>query len=844
MYRTCLLISIILSLLSASLSGQEEKTAEKDRPKLRESSIIEVRDAITEAVLHLRLKALKDIEDFFVPPKRTRQVVGREEYVRRYRRETYEKPVYEYEYETYTTMVKDTSGESVSATAKLKKVTKRRRVGRKQVGTKEATRLVPDPDGPIKRKRTRRIRGPGGPDVLRPAWYGQNAMAVYLMLRAGVDPHDNEFRASITDLANYTEGFGLPDRTWELAWLTAAFVNLPKDDGTYKRISKALVNKLLVGQIDEGAGEGMWGPVCIDPELVAALIKAEQELRGEHIEEWQERIERRGDRERYREKLEEGKELVDAFIKKVSEYSPRALDFGRIKRRHNRSGWQMDNRAKLYGLPLYIYGEITADMESTALALFAIREAQENNYLPEHPVVQKGLREEPVMQVKSTERIILEAVEAIAERQKRNGIFDQGIVWQAVKAFEDIGLPQLPVKEPEGIEKESEVTLLSTAQGYIAFADAVALLNGADGKYRQQLQTSARVVKEMTDALVSDDTRGLEVGEDEELANYEFAFAVGRLLDTGIGSTAEGRELWWKLVNFLMEKQDPETNIWLTREQRVFSPSVAALMEMRAKVSARNWVEKHPERAKKHKDILERKYRAFYRKSLGRWGMSFSADTPPTVYSALLLLQGARPPVVGVWSWHGKNPRTRTIDPVLARLRSENGVRLNYIELPPALPVAQAREVKVLFASGAGGFEPAAADAYGDNLTTLLTHNGILVAEGPANEAGEAFLGPLQQKILELLPGGEAVQVPAGEGLPEIAGVRGEDGRLIAAFIRLGPSETGGAMAPRQAMQFLYNLLQTRMDKELLNPDYAIDWKVIEEAENRLSASTEDSTTE
>ncbi len=500
---------------------------------------------------------------------------------------------------------------------------------------------------------------------------------------------------------------------------------------------------------------------------------------------------------------------------------------------------------------MYIYGEITADMQSTALALFALREAQKNGYLPAAPTIVKGVDNEPVIEPDSSKDIIRRATRAIAKRQKNNGTFKQAIVWQRVHAFDEIGLPKLPMEEPEGIDEKSALTFLSTAQGYMALADALAMLDDPPAQYSRKLKTGANVLQKMTKALISGNTRGVKVGE-SPLAPYEYAFAVGRLLDTGAGNTAAGRRLWWNLTDFLINKREslkkknqkdkkenvPDTKVWVTRSRRVFSsPSIAALSEIRAVRKAKKWLEKHPKRAEKWKKPLKKKSRHFKRRWLRRRGILLHKTAPATAHAGLTLLHGARPPAVGVWRYDGKMPRVQTVTPVLARLQHENGVPLEYIKLPPALPPRLALEVPVLFTSGTGGFEPSAPEAYAANLKTFLTRDGILLAEGPAGAEGDAFFAPLKEKILSVVPESETVQVPAGKELPEIDGIRDGNGRMITAFVPVGKPEAEEALSQKQAMKFLYNLLKLRMDKQLLNADYALNWRVISEAEAKLEST-------
>ena len=68
-------------------------------------------------------------------------------------------------------------------------------------------------------------------------------------------------------LADYLDAYGLPDRTWDLAWLTVAFANLPQTVELNKTLTERMVRKLLLGQVTEGPGAGLWGPVAINPNV-------------------------------------------------------------------------------------------------------------------------------------------------------------------------------------------------------------------------------------------------------------------------------------------------------------------------------------------------------------------------------------------------------------------------------------------------------------------------------------------------------------------------------------------------------------------------------------------------
>lgn len=63
----------------------------------------------------------------------------------------------------------------------------------------------------------------------------------------------------------------MPDGTWDLAWMTAAFAVLPGQ--TFGELAERCASKLMDGQIAAGECTGMWGPVCVNPAVLSPVCK-------------------------------------------------------------------------------------------------------------------------------------------------------------------------------------------------------------------------------------------------------------------------------------------------------------------------------------------------------------------------------------------------------------------------------------------------------------------------------------------------------------------------------------------------------------------------------------------
>ena len=123
-----------------------------------------------------------------------------------------DEPIYEYaKYDTFELR----SGASSADGKNLEKVTHQRIV--KVIGTNKVDRWVPDPNGT-------NIVIWVQPTTWQPGFLGQNGLALYTVLKAGVPETQPVLAKHVETMCRYLQTYGLPDGTFDLAWLTAAKV--------------------------------------------------------------------------------------------------------------------------------------------------------------------------------------------------------------------------------------------------------------------------------------------------------------------------------------------------------------------------------------------------------------------------------------------------------------------------------------------------------------------------------------------------------------------------------------------------------------------------------------------
>jgi hypothetical protein len=334
------------------------------------------------ATLIARITAGGNDHGLAFPPTQTMKVVKVEEVkvpARRVRGQR-EEPIYEHEYAEVEKVVPVLeSGQPTGRFTKAKErvVVKSRLVGTRMVDFEE---LTPDPDGSEVITLHDHKYGPGGPAAWAANLPGLNGMALFILAKAGLGRHPATVKHAKALAAHASSGFmGLPDSTFDLAWMTAGFAALGRDSG-HEKLVQRLLGKLLDGQIREkGPLDGLWGPVCVHYGYYGTLFMLGQTLRQEldiHIPKKLEAA-NAAQREQVLALAKEIKALANAYERThrdVFRCGTQMLDI--------RSAHAVGEVAILPGLPLNAYQWIVTDVESTEAATFALAEAKRAGLLP------------------------------------------------------------------------------------------------------------------------------------------------------------------------------------------------------------------------------------------------------------------------------------------------------------------------------------------------------------------------------------------------------------------------------------------------------------------------------
>jgi hypothetical protein len=126
--------------------------------------------------------------------------------------------------------------------------------------------------------------------------------------------------------------------------------------------------------------------------------------------------------------------------------------------------WQADEQTVLPGLPLYVYNRVVADVESTAVALFALATAKQAGMLPAE-TERVAIRGRKVHPAEKTEATLKLAGETLGEAIAKDGVC-RALTLQTVNTgFDKAGLPipGLPYKGtwPALLDLETAVTCAS-----------------------------------------------------------------------------------------------------------------------------------------------------------------------------------------------------------------------------------------------------------------------------------------------------------------------------------------------------------------------------------------------
>ncbi len=172
--------------------------------------------------------------------------------------------------------------------------------------------------------------------------------------------------------------------------------------------------------------------------------------------------------------IEAGQERLFTTFNAVSMYGSRFAQATEsvYLRKNVRGGYEND--ICLPGWPLNLYREITGDLESTALAAYALRIVAERYALPPNIDFPQNIS---ITTEFSTREALAAALVAVAQAQRKDGSWDEMVVWRPVDEFRNGAEGQfgpvvfLPKRVP------SQSPPIATAQACAAMEDLLAALD-------------------------------------------------------------------------------------------------------------------------------------------------------------------------------------------------------------------------------------------------------------------------------------------------------------------------------------------------------------------------------
>jgi hypothetical protein len=697
------------------------------------------------------------------------------------------KPVYE-KYETMGT-VKE--GQSTDATRKIKKIVKQRIIGWEDTGKTEE-RLVLDPNGPIVEKRFDYKNPIYENKITWPNHFlGLNAMALYAILKGGAVEQAGTVKTAIRTLNSDLTLRGIPDTTFDLAWLVAAF-SLVKDKEFHASRDR-LISKLLDGQIVENPGRGLWGPVSIRTDLLAAMISQERNL-ADRWDKAKAKLKELPDNKSRLKSVQDAEVALKSFQTQYPSITQQGLRFENCTE-HLIIGLSQEDTITLPGLPFYFYTQNLGDIENTALALFALREASENNCLPKAVWRPLGATQSPVLQPETPDIILARAANAIAARQHPDGSWNQCNVHQTITAFAPLGFP--PLAAAEVFNLPSPGTPLSALQGYNALVSAgqIVGMQKLTGKFKTQLDRAQESRQKIAESYVA--TQPALFGPTGHGHPYDLFQQLASIHRLPGGLEEERRDLWTQIACQILNLQKDDGG-WNSPD--VATPS-SSILEFRAACAEENR-SIHNERnvRKKDKEFNPATFRRnFLRHPLNQMeGRAYS-----TASSLIFLLNGLREPVLGSLAI-GTADASGLIPAQALQLFNRNrpGNPATGITIVLKTPAAIINRIPVLYVqSGNAPLDPIALEV----IKRYVSGAGFLVFGQPAGNTAD-----FAAQWTALVPGSRIGKLPATSPFVKnqqtvspdrIAGLYGTEGQLTGLLLKIEPraQPAGDAVSPQQA---------------------------------------------
>ena len=777
-----------------------------------------VRACVAQGVAYLTNRAATDANGWVVPPIRTHRLIGYTNQVLRYS----ERATPLYEYESYTVYERRPGADSQSART-LKPVVRQRikRVIDPEGGPKH---LYRDENGPIVRETRVPVYERTGPDRWAHGTIGQNAMALYALLGAGVSPQEPVMSILAEGLVRLVNDYGVPDATWDLAWLTAGLSRWP--DITAREAATACASKLLDGQILDGQARGLWGPACINIPLLAVAYQHEQDLAARQAKTDLAAKEKPDSRARVMAASDAASDLL-LFQRNMKRIAMLAMAFDQVDAPFVDIGDEDVPGIQISGLPQYIFNQNAADLESTSLALFALREAAEASCLPRETWRPKMEGAVGVPRPEQADAILARTANALKNLQLRTGDWHACNLLQPVSAFNKLArmVPGLPVDPRSFAPLPSPQTPLATLQGYAALVEIGRIVGfeKALGRFRSSFMAGLAAARRQIGAL-PDRTTADPIGG--RVDPCEAGFFGAAACDVP-GTRRRELQGEWARLAFELAATQHTNGAWHARGGvvQIIPTSMQAcidtlprrddadpgrIMERGAAHLRYNW--RHPHHAS-----------------------AFLGDRPAlaTCHALLFLLTGSHPPFLT--STLGGAPFPAAVpEAALAELAAKTGVAWRHTA------VDLATDDPLLGLAAPALFLGGTAEGLGDAPTRIRLANyvmggGIVIAlADAASAAGTAFFDTLVPVIAAGCGGeGGGARDVAGEQtvLGDLAGRLGRpltgmtrpDGSLAALMLPMAdrPLPASGAFSASEAARVISTALRRNLDDNLLTPAFS-----------------------
>jgi len=721
-------------------------------------------------------------------------------------------PVQEPIYESYETMAAVGEGASVDATRKIQKVTKQRLIGYKTTGSNQVEREVRDPTGTII-KDEGEVRDTNGPIVhmeslvvgqsnavydTKITWptgfLGMNGLALYAIVKCDAVGQTGLVTTAIRTLASDLNLRGIPDTTFDLAWLVAAFANVT--DPQFFPLRDSMISKLVDGQIVEGPGRGLWGPICVRTDLFAAMIAHERNL----ADRWDKAKAKLKEAPSQKTRVTAAADAEAAFKSFIEQYKTVTMQGTRFESVTAPLvvGLSSEDTVTIPGLPFYFYTQNMGDLENTSLVLFALREAALNNCLPSFTRRPLGATKSPVLPAETPSAILARAANAIASRQQADGTWDACNVHQPINSFQPFGFT--PITAEQTLKLESESRPVYTLQGINALlcAGQIVGMNTLMNKFGPKVKKGREAELKIAENYVSASNTAPVAGRQGDPFDFYMQMAfIHRLPGT---LEEERRELWAQLAHRIVFMQRDDGG-WNTPDPVAYSSSYLEYLAQAARKAHEVQMSKLPEEQRTAFNLPA--YRSQLLAQFSTRPTQLEGRALSTAYSMIFLFGGLREPVVGYLSLNDASDSTNALGANLTSqalllfnraLRIENPATLIKVSLQT--PSAFINRIPVLYVEpDNNGFDAIAQQV----IKRYVSGAGfIVVGLRPGITNNFASSWP------KILPGGEVNRIPHSHPLikdfktitPEkVTGLYGEQGLLTGVILKIG---TGAELATNE----------------------------------------------